>query len=82
MSHTKTRMEEAWTIEEVAFNVPGLSVDCFIPPAELRFASMSEASELPQGQRVKTAAAYHPKVAHLPKSHDSNVSNINWTVDV
>ncbi|KAL1557916.1 hypothetical protein AAHA92_08448 [Salvia divinorum] len=36
MSHTKTRMEEAWTIEEVAFNVPGLSVDCFIPPAELR----------------------------------------------
>ncbi|XP_047974240.1 uncharacterized protein LOC125216542 [Salvia hispanica] len=38
MSHTKTRMEEAWTIEEVAFNVPGLSVDCFIPPAELRSA--------------------------------------------
>ncbi|CAA6657487.1 unnamed protein product [Spirodela intermedia] len=31
MSHTKTRMEEAWTIEEVAFNVPGLSMDCFIP---------------------------------------------------
>ncbi|CAM8998586.1 unnamed protein product [Rhodiola kirilowii] len=36
MSHTKTRMEEAWTIEEVAFNVQGLSMDCFIPPAELR----------------------------------------------
>ncbi|KAI0493216.1 hypothetical protein KFK09_027492 [Dendrobium nobile] len=36
MSHSKTRMEEAWTIEEVAFNVPGLSVDCFIPPADLR----------------------------------------------
>ncbi|KAM7520962.1 hypothetical protein LguiB_019924 [Lonicera macranthoides] len=35
MSHTKTRMEEEWTIEEVAFNVPGLSVDCFIPPGEL-----------------------------------------------
>jgi hypothetical protein len=30
MSHTKTRMEEAWSIEEVAFNVPGLSTDCFI----------------------------------------------------
>ncbi|XP_051149744.1 uncharacterized protein LOC127264317 [Andrographis paniculata] len=41
MSHTKTRMEEAWTIEEVAFNVPGLSIDCFIPPAELRFSSVS-----------------------------------------
>ncbi|EPS64695.1 hypothetical protein M569_10083 [Genlisea aurea] len=35
MSHSKTRMEEAWTIEEVAFNVQGLSMDCFIPPAEL-----------------------------------------------
>ncbi|KAG4931585.1 hypothetical protein AAZX31_17G224700 [Glycine max] len=85
MSHTKTRMEEAWTIEEVAFNVPGLSLDCFIPPSELRFASMSEACELPQGQRVKTAvaaAAYHAKVAQLQKSHGSNTNNINWTVDV
>lgn len=36
MSHSKTRMEEAWTVEEVAFNVPGLSMDCFIPPADLR----------------------------------------------
>lgn len=35
MSHTKTRMEEVWTVEEVAFNVAGLSVDCFIPPSEV-----------------------------------------------
>ncbi|XP_020597470.1 uncharacterized protein LOC110037219 [Phalaenopsis equestris] len=35
MSHSKTRMEESWTIEEVAFNVPGLSMDCFIPPADI-----------------------------------------------
>lgn len=85
MSHTKTRMEEAWTIEEVAFNVPGLSMDCFIPPSELRFASMSEACELPQGQRVKTAvaaAAYNAKVAQLQKSHGSNTHSINWAVDV
>ncbi|RYR54877.1 hypothetical protein HN51_016951 [Arachis hypogaea] len=41
MSHTKTKMEEAWTIEEVAFNVPGLSVDCFIPPVDLRTGSVS-----------------------------------------
>jgi hypothetical protein len=81
MSHTKTRMEEAWTIEEVAFNVPGLSIDCFIPPAELRFASMSETSELPQGQTVKNtmpAAAYRSKVAAFEESHDANVSNIVW----
>ncbi|KAM3710269.1 hypothetical protein ACB098_01G017700 [Castanea mollissima] len=85
MSHTKTRMEEAWTIEEVAFNVPGLSMDCFIPPAEIRFASMSEACELPQGQRVNTAvaaAAYRAKVAALENSHDSNVNNIIWKTDV
>jgi hypothetical protein len=36
MNHTKTRMEEAWTIEEAAFDVPGLSADCFIPPADIR----------------------------------------------
>ncbi|XP_057975096.1 uncharacterized protein LOC131162528 [Malania oleifera] len=74
MSHTKTRMEEEWTIEEVAFNVPGLSMDCFIPPAELRFSSISEACELPQGtERVKSAmaaAVYRAKVAAIEKSQN------------
>ncbi|KAD4585707.1 hypothetical protein E3N88_23308 [Mikania micrantha] len=76
MSHTKTRMEEAWTIEEVAFNVPGLSIDCFIPPAELRFGNVSEACEFPQEDRVKTttmaAAAYRAKVVALERSRDGN----------
>ncbi|KAK5803963.1 uncharacterized protein LOC108454409 isoform X1 [Gossypium arboreum] len=31
-----TRMEETWTIDDVAFNVPGLSLDCFIPPKEVQ----------------------------------------------
>lgn len=31
-----TRMEEAWTIDDVVFNVPGLSIDCFIPPEEIQ----------------------------------------------
>lgn len=68
MSHTKTRMEEAWTIEEVAFNVPGLSIDCFIPPTELRYASMSEACNFPRGHGFKNAMAattYRAKVAAL-----------------
>ncbi|BFG18299.1 hypothetical protein CerSpe_045730 [Prunus speciosa] len=84
LSHTKTRMEEAWTIEEVAFNVPGLSIDCFIPPAELRFASMSETCELPQGQTVNNtmaAAAYRAKVASLERSHQGNVNNVMWKMD-
>ncbi|KAF2309684.1 hypothetical protein GH714_004577 [Hevea brasiliensis] len=81
MSHTRTRMEEAWAIEEAAFNVPGLSMDCFIPPAELRFASISETCELPQSQRVKpaaAAAAYRAKVAALDRSRD----NTMWKTDI
>uniref|UniRef100_A0A7N0SXJ1 Uncharacterized protein n=1 Tax=Kalanchoe fedtschenkoi TaxID=63787 RepID=A0A7N0SXJ1_KALFE len=72
MSHTKTRMEEAWTIEEVAFNVPGLSMDCFIPPAELRLGTVSETCDLPRAQRVKpavSAASYRSKVAAMDRSH-------------
>ncbi|KAK9049832.1 hypothetical protein SSX86_031199 [Deinandra increscens subsp. villosa] len=34
-SHTETRMEEVWTIEEVDFNIKGLSNDCFLPPSDL-----------------------------------------------
>lgn len=34
-SHSRSRMEEIWSIEEIDFNVKGLSTDCFLPPAEL-----------------------------------------------
>ncbi|KAI8532698.1 hypothetical protein RHMOL_Rhmol11G0233700 [Rhododendron molle] len=84
-SHSKTRMEEAWTIEEVAFNVPGLSVDCFIPPADLRSGSFGEACELSQGERGKSAivlAAHRAKVAALEEAHDGNVDNMVWKRDV
>lgn len=86
MSHTKTRMEEAWTIEEVAFNVPGLSMDCFIPPAELRYGSFNDACELPQSERVKSAvvaAAYRAKVAALEKSRECHqINNVILKMDV
>ncbi|XWS27635.1 hypothetical protein CRYUN_Cryun26dG0134600 [Craigia yunnanensis] len=35
MQHSRTRMEEIWTIDDVVFNVPGLSMDSFIPPADI-----------------------------------------------
>lgn len=79
MSHSRTRMEEAWVVEEVAFNVPGLSMDCFIPPAELRFGSVSETSEFTQEQRVKSAAvaaAYQAKFSALERSHGSRRTNV------
>lgn len=78
MSHTKTRMEEVWSIEEVAFNVPGLSNDCFIPPADLRTCSVSETSELPQGQKRGTSA----KVAALEKPREGSLGNVVWKMEI
>lgn len=46
MNHTKTRMEESWNIEEVDYNVPGLSSEFFIPPADVSMANSKEASHL------------------------------------
>ncbi|XP_062211610.1 uncharacterized protein LOC133912737 [Phragmites australis] len=70
MSHTKTRMEEAWTIDEAAFNVPGLSTDCFIPPADIRRGSVGEPCELPpRGERVKAGAVHPARVAAVERVH-------------
>ncbi|KAL1812032.1 hypothetical protein ACET3Z_022097 [Daucus carota] len=82
MSHTKTRMEEAWTIEEVAFNVPGLSLDCFIPPADLRSGSISEAREFSQdgrGNNAMAVAAHRAKVAAL---ETTDGTELVWKVEV
>ncbi|KAL5734605.1 hypothetical protein ACOSP7_032466 [Xanthoceras sorbifolium] len=35
-THSRTRMEEVWAIEEVDFNIMGLSMDCFLPPGDLK----------------------------------------------
>lgn len=66
VSHSKTRMEESWTIEDVAFNVAGLSVDCFIPPADLGSVSVGETHDLllPFG-RTKSSGSRSAKVAAL-----------------
>ncbi|KAG9150226.1 hypothetical protein Leryth_009800 [Lithospermum erythrorhizon] len=34
--HSSTRMEEVWTIEEVDFNIAGLSMDCFLAPGHVK----------------------------------------------
>ncbi|KAJ3682695.1 hypothetical protein LUZ60_012922 [Juncus effusus] len=34
--NTRTRMEEIWSIEEVDFNIWGLSKECFLPPSDLK----------------------------------------------
>ena len=82
MSHSKTRMEEAWTIEEVAFNVPGLSLDCFIPPADIPCGSIGEACELTTGHGDKgKMGAHRSKVAAVGKRQNA-VDNIVWRVEV
>ncbi|KAL0715509.1 hypothetical protein Bca4012_064831 [Brassica carinata] len=82
MSHTRTKMEERWTIEEVAFNVPGLSRDCFIPPADLRSSSLlteaceySDQEEKGKSSIVLAATAHRAKVAALEKGK-------LWQIDV
>ncbi|KAK9270859.1 hypothetical protein L1049_026445 [Liquidambar formosana] len=35
-SNHKQKVEETWRIEEVDFNISGLSMDCFLPPADLK----------------------------------------------
>ncbi|KAF5733549.1 hypothetical protein HS088_TW17G01095 [Tripterygium wilfordii] len=35
VQHSRTRMEEIWRIDDVVFDVPGLCMDYFIPPADI-----------------------------------------------
>ncbi|KAK8579337.1 hypothetical protein V6N13_142545 [Hibiscus sabdariffa] len=35
MQHSRSRMEEFWSMDDVVFNVQGLSIDSFIPPADI-----------------------------------------------
>ncbi|WOL16554.1 hypothetical protein Cni_G25341 [Canna indica] len=57
-AHTRTRMEETWTVEEVDFNIWGLSADCFLPPADLK--------EEKEGGDVGGASAVNVKSARPP----------------
>ncbi|GAU46104.1 hypothetical protein TSUD_95760 [Trifolium subterraneum] len=47
MSHTKTRMEETWTIEELAFNVPHRSFGLLllVKPPSFQPSTSSEGEE-------------------------------------
>ncbi|XP_076914063.1 uncharacterized protein LOC143572925 [Bidens hawaiensis] len=43
--HSRTKMEELWTIEELDFNIKGLSMDCFLPPSDIINGSDHEATD-------------------------------------
>jgi len=76
-------MEEAWTIDEVAFNVRGLSIDCFIPTTGLRTTSVNETCKLPKDERAKNSLAVHrAKVLALEKSHNCSIDSIIWKMEI
>lgn len=85
-SHTRTRMEEAWTIDEVAFNVHGLSLDCFIPPADIKSHPFPEMCLLQASERGKSTNSLTggcAKVAALEGSgnHHHAVDRICWSAE-
>ncbi|XBH56920.1 uncharacterized protein [Aegilops tauschii subsp. strangulata] len=60
--NTRTRMEEHWDIEEVDFNIWGLSMDCFLPPSDLRDAKESQQ----QQQELAVVKAARPPPLRIP----------------
>ncbi|XP_008220783.1 PREDICTED: uncharacterized protein LOC103320829 [Prunus mume] len=42
----KRRIEETWKIEEVDFNICGLSMECFLPPADLKREDVGDQQEV------------------------------------
>ncbi|XP_043707326.1 uncharacterized protein LOC122656750 [Telopea speciosissima] len=59
-THSRTRMEEVWTIEEFDFNVEGLSRDFFLPPADLKKDTVKEPQR--QQQEEQEGCGYDHQV--------------------
>lgn len=81
-NHSRTRMEEVWTIEEVDFNIKGLSMDCFLPPADLKKEeegftvvpnSTKPKTKTPNAPKPANAKVSTAKVAALDDHHSENL---------
>ncbi|CAK9317232.1 unnamed protein product [Citrullus colocynthis] len=46
----RRKIEESWRIEEVDFNICGLSMDCFLPPADMKRDQLPDAGEQEAGE--------------------------------
>ncbi|KAK7300548.1 hypothetical protein RJT34_11394 [Clitoria ternatea] len=72
-SHSRTQIKEAWKIEEVGFNIKGLSMDCFLPPSDLKRGEETTNAKLPykiQSASFKISAS---KVAAVNVDIDQDV---------
>ncbi|TVU34018.1 hypothetical protein EJB05_15839, partial [Eragrostis curvula] len=61
---TRTCVEETWSIQEVGFNVAGLSTECFLPPSDMVVACDTRSERLEKERvvvhRINAAAASSP----------------------
>jgi hypothetical protein len=78
-SHSRTRMEEIWAIEEVDFNIKGLSMDCFLPPSDLKKeeevcdnVAISNSARLPFKFRSASSRICVSKVVAIDDVDDSD----------
>ncbi|KAH8501471.1 hypothetical protein H0E87_016319 [Populus deltoides] len=78
-SHSRTRMEEVWAIEEFDFNIKGLSMDCFLPPSDLKKEEegcdnvvISNNARLPFKIRSASSRINASKVVAVDDVHDSD----------
>nr|TKS16729.1 uncharacterized protein D5086_0000015600 [Populus alba] len=78
-SHSRTRMEEIWAIEEVDFNIKGLSMDCFLPPSDLKkeeegcdHVAISNSARLPFKIRSASSRFSVSKVVAIDDVDDSD----------
>ena len=60
-TRSRTRMEEVWQVEEVDFNIKGLSIDCFLPPSDLK-REQEEAGQCNGGVIANTNAKLPYKI--------------------
>ncbi|KAK1441448.1 hypothetical protein QVD17_07352 [Tagetes erecta] len=72
-NHSRTKMEEVWTIEELDFNIKGLSMDCFLPPSDLNKGLDHEAGDvaISDTRSVAKSRGIYPKIGV------SKVANFN-----
>ncbi|XP_058787566.1 uncharacterized protein LOC131661921 [Vicia villosa] len=59
-TRSRTRMEEVWQVEEVDFNIKGLSIDCFLPPSDLKREQEEETGQYGGGGVVASTNAKLP----------------------
>lgn len=76
-NHSRTRMEEIWTIEEVDFNIKGLSMDCFLPPSDLKKEDDGFTAVVPNSIKPTTTKTQNAAKAANTKMSTAKVAAVD-----